>query len=251
VSVCCRGSRVYVANVNDPANNVPSTIARFNIGSDGTLSSGGAAHQLSGANARPSQVSFAPDGSAILVTERGTNLISTFHVNADGSLGNPSTVASPRPDPFGFAFGVSNRLIVSEAAAMDPLGSSASSYFLTAGVPSVVSSGVLNGQMASCWVSVSGDGRQAFVSNFGSNTVTNYRVALDGSLTLQQQAVATDGAGSAPIDSGFGRNHFVQLLGGKGTITTYSVASNGDLALIGTQATGLPAMGSQGIAVRD
>lgn len=251
VSVTCRNNVVYVVNVNNPDSMQPSTITGFTLNNDGTLTAfAGSTRGLSADNARPSQVSISPDGEQVIVTERGTNVVTAFGVNSDRTLGTPATVASPRPDPFGFAFVGSNRMVVSEAAAMNPLGSSASLYNLTPGAPTVASGGVLNNQMASCWVTISPNGQQAYVSNTGSNTITNYNIG-SGSLTLQQEAVATDGLGSAPIDSGQGGGKFVQLLGGKGTIAVYSIQSDGDLALLGIRSTGLPLLGTQGLAVRD
>jgi 6-phosphogluconolactonase (cycloisomerase 2 family) len=250
VSVATRSGLVYVVNVNDPGNNSPSTIVGFSIGSDGTLSPIlGSNRQLSAPAARPSQISVTPDGTQVIVTERGTNVISAFDIGNSGTLGNPATVASPRPDPFGFGFVGISRMVVSEAAAGSLQGSSASSYNLTAGAPSVISSGVLNAQTASCWVTIAGNRRQAFVTNSGSNSVTNYDISSGGALTIQQQAVAT-GAATAPIDSGTGRGKFVQLLGGTGQIATYDINNNGDLVLIGTQSTGLPSLGTQGLAIR-
>lgn len=250
VSVTTRSNRVYVANVNDPDNNLPSTITAFTIGSDGSLTPVvGSSRQLSAPNARPSQIAITPDGSQVIVTERGTNVVSAFDILNGNTLGNPATVASPRPDPFGFGFVGISRMVVSEAAAGAAQGSSASSYTLTGGAPTVISSGVLNAQAASCWVTISGSRRQAFVSNSGTDSITNYDISTGGVLTIAQQAVPT-GTGTAPIDSGTGRGLFVQLLGATGEIATYDVNNDGDLVFIGAQTTGLPTLGSQGIAIR-
>jgi hypothetical protein len=139
---------------------------------------------------------------------------------------------------------------------MDPAGASASSYGLSAigagnKVATLISGGVLNGQMASCWTTAHPNGAHAYVSNTASDTVTIYDVGSGGTLTLSEAAVPTGGAGSAPIDAGINSSGsmFFQLLGGKGTIAVYSVASNGDLNLIGVSNTGLPTLGTQGLAV--
>jgi 6-phosphogluconolactonase len=252
VSVTSWGNRIYVANVNDPTANQPSTITGLAMHQNGRLSRiPNSTHFLSSPAARPSQVSFTPDGTRLVVTERETNAISVFPINSNGTLQNPMVTPSTRPAPFGFDFSGSNRLIVSEAAPMDPIGSSASSYDLTVTGISVVSPAVLNGQMASCWVTISPGGDRAYVSNTASNTVTTYGVAADGTLSVRQAAVPAGGDGSAPIDAGIndvGRLFF-QLLGGKGTIAVYRVNGSGDLALIAIRNTGLPMLGSQGLTV--
>jgi 6-phosphogluconolactonase len=252
VSVTTQGRWVYVVNVNDPANGDPATITGFRIGHNGTLAPiPNSTRGLSAPNARPSQVSITPDGGHVVVTERETNVVSVFEIQANGTLTNLVTTPSPRPAPFGFDFAGSSTLIVSEAAPMDPAGSSASSYHLASGVASVVSPGVLNGQMASCWVTVSPNDAYAYVSNTASHTVTTYAIGNGGTLTVQQAAVPTDGPGSAPIDADITSSGslYLQLLGGKGTIAVYSVAANGDLTLIGVRHTGLPMLGTQGLTV--
>jgi hypothetical protein len=82
--------------------------------------------------------------------------------------------------------------------------------------------------------------------------VTTYGIAANGTLTVRQAAVPTDGANSAPIDADATANGslFFQLLGGKGTIAVYTVDANGDLTLNGVQTTGLPVLGTQGLTVR-
>jgi 6-phosphogluconolactonase len=253
VSVTARGNLVYVVNVNDPVNAQPSTITGFTVNTNGTLTAiAGSTRQLSAANARPSQVSITPDATQVIVTERETDVISTFAINGNGTLGAPTTTPSPRPAPFGFDFSGNGTVIVSEAAPMDPLGSSASSYTIGVGSLSVVSAGVLNGQAASCWTNVSPDGTRAYVANTASDTVTTYGVALNAVLTVRQAAVPTDGAGSGPIDADLNASGtmYFQLLGGKGTIAVYSVDASGDLTLTGVRATGLPMLGTQGLTVR-
>ena len=253
VSVTAWGKWVYVANVNDPGAGNPSTITGFKFRDDGTLMPiPHSTRGLSAPNARPSQVSIYPDGSQVVVTERETNAISVFSVHRDGTLSDPSVTPSPRPVPFGFDFTNRNVFVVSEAAAGDPAGSSASSFRLhDSAMATVISGGVLNGQMASCWTTASPNGTRAYVSNTLSNTVSTYAVAQNGTLSLRQAAAPTDGAGSAPIDAGISSNGrlFFQLLGGKGTIAVYNTDLHGDLHLIAVRATGLPTLGSQGLAV--
>jgi 6-phosphogluconolactonase len=250
VSVTSSGRWVYVANVNDPMNGDPATVAAFSRSENGSLHPvRNGVHLLSGPTARPSQVSATPDGARVVVTERGTNAISIFPIGSGGALGDPTVTPSARPDPFGFDFAGRSTLIVSEVAMGDPAGSSASSYDISMGLTaSPVSAGVLNSQMASCWTTVSPDNKRAYVTNTASDSISNYSVGTDGSITLLEPAIPT---AMAPIDSGISDDghFFFQLLGTGSAIGVYAVNASGSLDLLGTRHVALPPLGVQGIAV--
>jgi DNA-binding beta-propeller fold protein YncE len=79
--------------------------------------------------AMPAQVGFTLDGDAIVITEKGTNTLTSYRVRPDWSLRAQATfTSSPGMTPFGFAFNARNRLIVSEAAGGAPNASTVSSY---------------------------------------------------------------------------------------------------------------------------
>ena len=183
------------------------------------------------------------------VTERETNVISVFTIQSNGTLSGPVTTPSVRPAPFGFNFAGPELIVVSEP---DPKNSSASSYHLDGNMPvQPISEGIVNGQGASCWVTVAPSGGRAYISNTESSTLSTYAIDSMGMLTLRQAAVPTDGMGSGPIDSDIsasGQMFFV-LLGGKGTIAVYRTSNDGHLALLGVRETGLPMLGTQGLAV--
>jgi 6-phosphogluconolactonase (cycloisomerase 2 family) len=67
------------------------------------------------ADADPAQVAFRPDGSMIVVTERGTDSIASYEVTADGTFGASHVIASQGPTPYGFAFTSGGVLVVTEA----------------------------------------------------------------------------------------------------------------------------------------
>ena len=62
----------------------------------------GSARPLSAPNSAPAQASFTPDGKYLVVTEKATNIINTYRVNPNGTLGAPRSQASAQPTPFGF-----------------------------------------------------------------------------------------------------------------------------------------------------
>lgn len=244
VSVTVRGSRVYVVNVNDPANHKRSTINGFNLGSNGSLSAiAGSKHNLSAADARPACISFSPDGNQLIVTEQGVAKVSAYAIHADGSLGDPMSAAAAGPAPFGFAFSSSGTLVVTEAAT-----STLSSFQLSGGAPSVVTNGLADAGLAACWVTTHND--RAYAVNSASNDLTTYSVAADGSLSIRDASIPTDGDLSIPLDATVTDSMYFQLLGAKGKIVTYSIDGGGDLHKLAVNETGLPMLGTQGIAVR-
>jgi 6-phosphogluconolactonase (cycloisomerase 2 family) len=57
----------------------------------------------------------------------------------------------------------------------------------------------MNGQTATCWVTLSPDGTRLFAANTGSSTITSYRIASSGALSLE---------GSVPLHGGSGLGIF-------------------------------------------
>lgn len=193
---------------------------------------------------------FTDDGDTLVVAERATNLLVTYRVMDDGSLGTVQLNASAGITPFGFTFDKRGTLLVSEAFGGAANASTLSSYRFadaTPQTPVMVSARVATQQSAACWVAVTPNGRFAYTTNTGSGSVSLYRIGADGSLSLSQ-SVAALVAASGPIDasvSGNGRRLHV-LNGRLQSIASYRIASDGSLAAAGG-ASGLP-VGSAGMA---
>jgi len=204
-----------------------------------------------GAGAGPAQVSFSPDGSVLVVTEKGTNLIDTFTVDDDGVAQPGVSFASNGTTPFGFAFGHDNVVIVSEAFGGAPGASALSSYEVDEnGSLVVVTPSLADTQTAACWVVVPENGRFAYTSNTGSGIISSYIVSDGGSLALLNAAAASTGNGSAPTDMALSDNsRFLYVRNaGNGTISGFRVQADGSLTPVAS-ATGLPA-GAAGLAAR-
>jgi 6-phosphogluconolactonase len=248
VSLAVKHASVYVLN----AGGIPN-ISGFNI--DPATNqlvplAGSTQNLLGGAAAAPAQVSFSPDGSVLVVTEKGTNFIDTFTVD-DGVAQPGVSFASSGTTPFGFAFGHDNAAIVSDAFGGAPGASALSSYKVDEdGNLVVISPALGDTQTAACWVVVTQNGRFAYTSNTGSGTISSYAVSDGGNLTLLNVAAASTGNGSTPIDMALSDNsHFLYVRnGGNGTISGFRVGADGSLTLV-TSATGVP-VGAQGIAAR-
>jgi 6-phosphogluconolactonase len=183
-SVAEHDGLVYVLNTGT------ASVAGFRIGEGGLEPVEGSERSL-GPEADPAQVGFRPDGAALVVTDRGTDSIVVYPVQADGSLGPPDVHPSAGPTPYGFAFTRGGTLVVTEAFGAQTGKAAASSYALENGSIATVTSSVGNGRSEICWAVVSSDDRYAFTTNFADGAVSRYAIQPDGSLVLEDAAAAT------------------------------------------------------------
>jgi 6-phosphogluconolactonase (cycloisomerase 2 family) len=179
-SVAVNGALVYVLN-----NGTPS-VSGFEL-VDGRLTAlADSTRPLSRNDADPAQIAFTTDGKALIVTERGTNSISSYVIDERGYAEGPTTIKSSGQTPYGFGFAANGSLIVTEAFGGETGAAAASSYAVNgAGELTPVSGSVGDTNSEVCWAAVTNDGRFAFVTNFSSGTVSSYEIAADGSLTLR------------------------------------------------------------------
>ncbi len=239
-----RGDLLYVLNAGGTPN-----ISGFTIESptNRLVPLAGSTRNLpGGVAANPAQVSFSPDDSSLVVTEKGTNLIDTFAVQDDGVVGPGVSFPSSGITPFGSAFGHDNAVIVSDA------GSGAvSSYTVDEeGNLDLVTPALSDTQAAPCWIVVPRNGRFAYTANAGSGTISSYTVGENGSLALLDVAAGSVAHGSAPTDMALSNNNrFLYVRdGGNGAISGFRLNADGGLTPVSTIG-GLPA-GTQGIAAR-
>jgi 6-phosphogluconolactonase len=187
-SVAEQRGLVYVLNTGEPS------LTGFRLGESGLEPLAGSRRELA-ANADPAQVGFSPDGSVLVVTERGTDAVVAYPVATDGLLGEPKTQASSGPTPYGFAF-AGDTLVVTEAFRAEVGKAAASSYRVNGGAPAPVTRSVGNGRSEICWAVTTPDGRYAFTTNFADGAVSRYAIAADGSIVLED-AVAGVAVGGA------------------------------------------------------
>jgi len=233
VSVTVHSNTVFVLNAGGTPN-----ITGFHLTSTGDLLPIPEAQKtLTGAG--PAQVSFSLDGSLLAITEKTSNTIVVFTLNA-GKVVGPFISASAGQEPFGFAFGPHNLLVVSEADGGAANASSVSSYQADAGGGlRLITPSLSTTQTAACWLALTGNGRFAYTDNTGSATVSSFAVASDGSLSLLNGTAGTTPVGTSPIDLALsaGSQYLYSLA--SGTISEFWVASDGSLTPIGS-ITGLP-----------
>jgi 6-phosphogluconolactonase (cycloisomerase 2 family) len=220
--------RVYVLNSGGTPN-----VTAFRARRDGSLEAiPGGRQDLPGALGA-AQVSVAPDGSALVVTERLSNRIETLALDAAGRPGAPVITASNGPVPFGFAFGHRGDVVVSEAGA-----STVSSYRLGSGGLDLVTASLPVGFGAACWVAISPNGKLAYTGN-ASGTISGYAIDREGSLS----SIGATALVPSPRDLDFSRNgRFLYAVSPGnattgGRVTGYRVGTDGSLE----QVTSVPA----------
>lgn len=233
VSITSYNDIVYVLNQAGPG-----SIAGFRLEQNGRLVPiPNSIRMLSdGTPTDPAQISFVLDGRAVVITEKATNMITTFTIDNAGMPGARHSITSSTPTPFGFAPGKVGNVFVSEAAGGAPGASVLSSYRVQAnGAIALVEGSVGAGQTAACWVVITDDGQIAYTTNTGSNNISSFAVnVFSGSIDVQQPVAAPAGAG--PIDAALSDgSKFLYVLNAMDhTIRAYAVGANGSLTMIQT-----------------
>lgn len=230
---------------------VGPNVQGFQIRPDGTLRPiPGASRPLSAAVPNAAQVGISPDGRRLVVTEKATNLIVSWDIVGDGQLVNRTLTTSASPTPFGFAFDNRGTLLVSEAVGGAPDASVLSSYRPGATGWLAVSPATATTETAACWVVVTPNGRYAYVTNTGSNTVSGFAVAPDGSLQLLDADGMTGVTGGGPIDAAISRNgRFLYTLDAAANgVSIFRIGEGGSLQHLGS-VSGLPA-GANGLVAQ-
>ena len=257
LSLTLHGDLLYVLNGSVAGNGIRG----FKVANNGRLTAlPDSFRALSSPIAVPGDIEFSPDGRFILVTHKTTNVLLTpmntidgFVVGADG-YASLMPVANPSFGlrPFSLAFRNDGKVIVVESFNAAPNRSAASSYnsFPDARL-NVISGSVANNQTDTCWVVVSKDQRFAFTANFGSGTISSYRIDPSGAISLLAGVAASTGVTSQPVDlalSADGKFLFL-LLRGLGGVASFQIEANGALTPKGVVVGGLPVNdGASGLA---
>lgn len=245
ISIAEWGGVVYVLNAGGSGG-----IAGFRLRNGQLSPIAGSARPLSGAGVGPAQIQFARNGSVLVVTEKATNRISTYTVGPLGVASGPTVTPSHGQTPFGFAV-VNGLLVVSEAFGGAPDGSALSTYEVSrTGAVHLISGSVGTTETAACWVAVTGDGRYAYTTNTGSNSITGYTIS-NGAITLLDQNGVTASTDGSPIDLAVSRNSkFLYALASNGhSINAFEVMPTGALTALAGGVAGLP-VGTNGLAAR-
>ena len=159
VSLTSTDNRLYVVNAGDSSH--AANVTGFQVGTAGTLQPiAGSTQPLSSVNPAPAQVQADPSGDTLIVTEKSTNLIDSYHIRPNGSLGTPTFTPSTGTEPFGFAFNpvASSQFIVSDAFGGVTNAGALTSYQLHNGKVKLEDGPVADHQTAPCWVAITSNG---------------------------------------------------------------------------------------------
>ena len=193
-------------------------------------------------------VFFNPFGNHLVGTRTGTSQIDSFVVLPGGHLltakGSPFT--GQGLGQLGAEFSPANpsQLFVSNAHNGAGLGTvSAYRDSLFGQLTPIGASPYADGQTAPCWVEISRDGKDLFVTNTASGNISSYAINPEGSLTL----IGTTGikGGGADIDERLSPDGKYLLVDGSGNhILSVFAVSGGNLTEVASSPTPLPAGGS-------
>jgi 6-phosphogluconolactonase len=249
VAVAQHGNLVYVVNAGGNSN-----VTGFRLDGEGKLAP--IPHSiafLSASNSGAASVSFSPDGQFLLVTEKLTNSIDTFHIQSDGTLAQILVNPSAGPGVFAVLFAPNGAALVAETGPAGGHNASAiSSYAVLAnGSLASISKSVPTFGAATCWHAVTPDGRFVYTSNAGSATISGFAISGTGALTpLAGTVVGINPAGSTNLDVAVSADgkFLYTLNSGTGTVSIFGINLDGTLTTLG-DAGGLSASaGFNGIA---
>lgn len=230
ISITYHRGLIYVLNAGGTGN-----IAGFAVNRQAQLFElSGSRKDLSSDMAGAAQISFNGNGKALVVTEKATNRITTYPVDAHGRPGMIQTFASAGMTPFGFSFGRGNTFFVSEAFGGADNASTVSSYFVNDwGKVSLLDGPFPTNATAACWVATTGDGQQLFVTNTGSNDVSSLSSTRMGNLDFGNEGNTTP-SDMSPIDAAIDQqSRFLYVLcGGDDSIVSYEIGEDGMLTQI-------------------
>jgi 6-phosphogluconolactonase len=222
---------VVVLNTGEPG------LASFRLDAEGIEPVEGGDQALAASDADPAQVAFSPDGSMVVITERGTDSIVTYALASDGTFGDSHEIASQGPTPYGFDFTSGGTLVVTEAFRAEKGAAAASSYAIVDGSLEPRTASVGNGRSEICWAVITPDDRFAFTTNFADGAVSRFAIAGDGSLSLEDATagIAVDGMPGLRDEDLSGDGRFLYALDADGgRIYGWSVDAEGTLEPIGS-----------------
>jgi 6-phosphogluconolactonase (cycloisomerase 2 family) len=244
ISVTIHGPRIFVLNAGGDGN-----ISGFVRAPGGVDPIAGSTKPLSQSAPGPAQIQFTSSGHHLIVTEKMTNRILAYRVDASGVPSDAVVNNSAGATPFGFDIGHGDVIIVSEAVGGAPGAGLVSSYRLgDDGTLHTISPAVPDFQSAPCWIVITHDGRFAYTTNTASNSVSGY-IVRGGQITLRDAGGVTASTDAAPIDAAIARgngSYLYVLNGAAGTIQLFRIDSQGGLELLPGGAAGLPA-GTNGL----
>jgi 6-phosphogluconolactonase (cycloisomerase 2 family) len=227
-AVAQHGGLVYVLNVGGSSN-----VVGFTASANGQLRQiPNSTRFLTTNNSEAASLAFSPNGQFLAVTERATNNVDIFQVQADGTLSPIVANTDSEPGTFSVTFAPNGAALVSETG---PAGgsdaSTISSYsILGNGTLSAISTGVPTLGNANCWNVATPNGLWVYVSNAASSTISGFHIGRDGSLTpIGATVLGNNGTGAGNLDIAVtADSKFLYTLNsGNGTIGIFAIDQQG------------------------
>ena len=197
------------------------------------------------------QVLFSPDGGTLIVPERTSNFfqgqIDTFAVGSDGTLGEAQANASNDFIPFGMAFDNKGHLIVANGGSplvVPPFQGSGSSYNLSGTTLTAIGPAVSSQAQGTCWVSITDNGKYAFMSDQNTAEITRFAIGQGGDLTWLGNTDNTGPGSDTALSENSRYLYVLNVLNADGaghaTIDRFRVKPDGSLVLLGTTDSDVP-----------
>lgn len=247
-SLALHGNTLFVAHTGlDLFNSCRDCDYRgFRVSKSGRLTPiEGATIQLSvNPASEPFAIRFSPDGRYLIGTETGTNKINIYKVTQNARPGQATLEPVPGSPfdsvgklPLGFNFNPQNptQMFVSNVGVAPGPGSVSSFLMATSGQIALIAQPVSTGQLATCWINVTEDGKWLFASNTDSDSISAYSVSRDGRLALVDTTpLPRNGVPSgtllAPVDMVIMNDEYLYALTRDvPAITSFKIAPEGKL----------------------
>jgi len=257
-SLTIHGNLLYVLDSGIfpmPGPAVPGNIAGLRFNAAGNLSavSGSIRPLTPTVPGLARQVGFNNNGKLLVVsllgdptlpTPTGAGSIDTFKIGPTGAASAPTAHDATTPFPFGFAFDPKDHLIMSQVTSLTvPGAGDTASYNVAASGALTPIATVPTKGTAPCWVTVTPNGKYAYVVNTGGGAPTGaftseYRVLPGGGLKLLGHTPVRKNEFALTDETLSGDSHFLYVLSTGANPAThhideYKVGANGILTFIG------------------
>ena len=257
-SVTVHGNLLYVLDSGIfpmPGPPVPGNIAglRFNAAGHLTPVSGSVRPLTPTVPGLARQVGFNNNGKLLVVSLLGdptlatpvaTDSIDTFEISASGAASPATAHDATTPFPFGFAFDPNDHLIMSQVTSLSvPGAGDTASYNVAASGALTPIATVASKGTAPCWVTITPNGKYAYVVNTGGGAPTGgftseYRVFPNGGLKLLGNTAVRKNEFALTDETLSSDSHYLYVLSTGANPAThhideYKVGGNGILTFIG------------------
>lgn len=238
------GDLVYVLNVAGNSN-----VTGFHLIDGRLVRIPGAVGYLSTAVSGGSSVSFTPDGKFLIVTERVTNRVDSFPVNADGTLATPVVKADLSKGLFLLAISPGGIAVSLEPGS----GIVTASMIGTDGTLTALSTAA-DTDGGTCWNVFTPNGKYMYAADTAGDTISGFTLSGSGIIApigaTNTAAHLTPGSKALDLAVSFDGNYLYSTNAGNGSVGIWTINADGTLTAQAPVA--LPsvdaAAGFQGIA---